>query len=98
MTTPQLTEMKALHRNLLYTFTYSVTRESFYKGIKLGMVHNFQLALLGTHCENRLENKRHSAVNILKLFSASGSKGTALRRMSPSEHPGTIRLTELFLK
>lgn len=67
--------MKVLHRSLLYTVTYSVTRERFRKEIKLELVHNFQLALLGTHCENRLENKTYSVVNILKLFSASWVKG-----------------------
>lgn len=49
--------MERLHRHLLYTFTYSVPRESFHKLIKLWLIHNFQLALLGTHCENGLENK-----------------------------------------
>lgn len=57
MTTRTLTQVKDLHRDLLYAFTYSVPRKSFYKFIKLWLVHNFQLALLGTHRENRLENK-----------------------------------------
>ena len=53
----QLVDMTGLHRDQLHAFTYSVLRKSFNKFIKLWLVHNFQLALLGTHCENRLENK-----------------------------------------
>lgn len=49
--------MTGVHRDRLHAFTYSVLRKSFNKFIKLWLVHNFQLALLGTHCENRLENK-----------------------------------------
>ena len=49
--------MTAVHRDHLHASTYSVLRKSFNEFIKHWLVHNFQLALLGTHCENRLENK-----------------------------------------
>lgn len=40
------------------TFTYGVPRESLCKSAKCWLVHHFQLALLGTHGENRLGEEK----------------------------------------
>lgn len=89
--------MKGLHRDLLYTFTYSVPRESSYKFIILLLVHDFQLALLGTHCENRLENKMHSVVNAWSSSPHPGLEGKYLHGMSPTGYPAATGLRDLIL-
>lgn len=89
--------MEDLLRDLLYTFTYSVPRESSYKVIILLLVHNFQLALLGTHCENRLENKMHSVVNIWSSSLHPGLEGKYLHSTSPTGYPVATGLRDLFL-
>lgn len=89
--------MKGLHRDLFYAFTYSVPRETSHKSVKRCLVHNFQLALLGTHCENRLGNKIDS-VNITKLFLHSGLKEKYLHSMLSTEHPVATGFRDPFWK